>query len=56
MLLQRGLIELVRGQVIINERGYEMMQKAGMPPKLTPEERREEIARKREFAGTMRSR
>jgi hypothetical protein len=43
-LLKRGLIEMVRGQVVINERGYEMMQKAGVPPKLTPEERREEIA------------
>ena len=44
MLLKRGLIEMVAGQVVITERGYEMMQKAGMPPKLTPEERREEIA------------
>lgn len=44
MLLKRGLIEMVKGQVVINERGYEMMQKAGVPPKLTPEERREEIA------------
>ena len=40
MLLKRGLIEMVSGQVVINERGYEMMQKAGVPPKLTPEERR----------------
>ena len=44
MLLKRGLIEMVKGQVVITERGYEMMQKAGVPPKLTPEERREEIA------------
>ena len=44
MLLKQGLIEMVKGQVVITERGYEMMQKAGMPPKLTPEERREEIA------------
>jgi hypothetical protein len=44
MLLKRGLIEMVKGQLVINERGYAMMQKAGMPPKLTPEERREEIA------------
>jgi hypothetical protein len=43
MLLKRGLVEMVRGQVVITERGYDMMQKAGMPPKLTPEERREEI-------------
>ena len=43
MLLKRGLIEMVKGQVVITERGYEMMQKAGVPPKLTPEERREEI-------------
>ena len=44
MLLKRGLIEMVKGQVVINERGYDMMKKAGVPPKLTPEERREEIA------------
>jgi hypothetical protein len=44
MLLKQGLIEMVKGQVVITERGYDMMQKAGMPPKLTPEERREEIA------------
>lgn len=44
MLLQRGLIEMVRGEVVINERGYALMKKAGVPPKLTPEERREEIA------------
>ena len=44
MLLKQGLIDMVAGQVVITERGYEMMQKAGMPPKLTPEERREEIA------------
>ncbi len=54
MLLKQGLIEMVKGQVVITERGYEMMQKAGVPPKLTPEERREEIAEssgaKREFA------
>ena len=43
MLLKRGLIQMVKGQLVINERGYEMMQKAGVPPKLTPEERREEI-------------
>lgn len=43
MLLKRGLIEMVKGQLVINERGYDMMQKAGVPPKLTPEERREEI-------------
>jgi hypothetical protein len=44
MLLKRGLIEMVKGQLVINERGYDLMKKAGMPPKLTPEERREEIA------------
>jgi hypothetical protein len=44
MLLKRGLIQMVKGQLVINERGYDMMKKAGMPPKLTPEERREEIA------------
>ena len=44
MLLKQGLIEMVKGQLVINERGYDMMKKAGMPPKLTPEERREEIA------------
>ena len=44
MLLKSGLIEMVKGQLVINERGYDMMKKAGMPPKLTPEERREEIA------------
>ena len=44
MLLKRGLIEMVKGQLVINERGYDMMKKAGVPPKLTPEERREEIA------------
>jgi hypothetical protein len=44
MLLKSGLVEMVKGQLVINERGYAMMQKAGMPPKLTPEERREEIA------------
>jgi len=43
MLLKRGLIEIVKGQLVINERGYDMMKKAGVPPKLTPEERREEI-------------
>jgi hypothetical protein len=43
MLLKRGLIEMVKGQLVINERGYDMMKKAGVPPKLTPEERREEI-------------
>jgi hypothetical protein len=43
MLLKQGLIEMVKGQVVINERGYDMMKKAGVPPKLTPEERREEI-------------
>jgi hypothetical protein len=46
MLLKRGLIEMVKGQLVINERGYDMMKKAGMPPKLTPEERREEIISK----------
>jgi len=44
MLLKRGLIQMVKGQLVINERGYDLMKKAGMPPKLTPEERREEIA------------
>jgi hypothetical protein len=44
MLLKSGLIEMVKGQLVINERGYDLMKKAGMPPKLTPEERREEIA------------
>jgi hypothetical protein len=43
MLLKSGLIEMVKGQLVINERGYDMMKKAGVPPKLTPEERREEI-------------
>jgi hypothetical protein len=43
MLLKRGLIQMVKGQLVINERGYDMMKKAGVPPKLTPEERREEI-------------
>lgn len=46
MLLKRGLIQMVKGQLVINERGYDMMKKAGMPPKLTPEERREEIISK----------
>jgi hypothetical protein len=50
MLLSRGLIEMVKGKVVITERGYKIMQGAGVPPKLTPNERRKEIAEKREFA------
>jgi site-specific DNA-cytosine methylase/DNA repair protein RadC len=42
-LRQRGMVDIYRGQRVINQKGYDLMAKAGIAPRLTRNERVEEI-------------